>query len=204
MLAPLKMPSATARDAGLESSVVRTPTSFHAAFEQMRDGGWTALDCDPEYGGQGMPYVRSGMAAGEMFSASNMAFTMYRGLTHGAYSAIHAHGSGRAKGDVPARMVTCEWTGTMNLTGRIPAPIWASCAPGRTPGRWQLSDHRAKIASSRPAITTCRKNVIHLVLAKAPAAARAPKGHLAVHRAEVSGERRWQPWRAQRRQRRQS
>ncbi len=80
----------------LENGVVHTPKGFLEAFEQMREGGWTALDCDPEYGGQGMPYV-IGLAAGEMFSASNMAFTMYQGLTHGAYSAIHAHGTDQQK-----------------------------------------------------------------------------------------------------------
>ena len=76
----------------LENGVVRTPEGFKAAFDAMREGGWTALDCDPEYGGQGMPYVM-GLSAGEFFSGANMAFAMYQGLTHGAYSAIHVHGT---------------------------------------------------------------------------------------------------------------
>lgn len=64
----------------LENGVVRTPTGFKDAFQQMKDGGWTALDCDPEYGGQGLPYLMH-TAAQEPFVSSNMAFNMYQGLT---------------------------------------------------------------------------------------------------------------------------
>ena len=60
----------------LENGVVRTPAGFDAAFEQMKEGGWTALDCDPEYGGQGMPYLLN-CAVGEIFVSANMAFNMY-------------------------------------------------------------------------------------------------------------------------------
>ncbi len=81
----------------------------------MQAGGWMGLDCDPAYGGQGMPYVL-GTAVGEMFVSSNMAFNMYQGLTHGAYSAIHAHGSDAQKATYLPKMVTGDWTGTMNLT----------------------------------------------------------------------------------------
>jgi len=76
----------------LENGVVRTPKGFKEAFDQMKEGGWTALDCDPDYGGQGLPYLM-GTAVGEMMVSANMAFNMYQGLTHGAYSAIHAHGT---------------------------------------------------------------------------------------------------------------
>ena len=76
----------------LENGVVRTPTGFKDAFDQLRDGGWTALDCDEAYGGQGLPHLM-GTAMGEIFAASNMALNMYHGLTHGAYSAIKAHGT---------------------------------------------------------------------------------------------------------------
>jgi alkylation response protein AidB-like acyl-CoA dehydrogenase len=99
----------------LENGVVRTPTGFKAAFDMVRAGGWTGLDCDPEYGGQGMPYTL-GAAVGEMHCAANMAFSMYAGLTHGAYSAIHAHGSEAQKRTYLPKMVSCDWTGTMNLT----------------------------------------------------------------------------------------
>jgi len=99
----------------LENGVVRTPTGFDAAFKAMKDGGWTAMDCDPEYGGQGLPYVMH-TAAQEPFVSANMAFNMYQGLTHGAYTAIHIHGTDEQKAMYLPKMVSCEWTGTMNLT----------------------------------------------------------------------------------------
>jgi alkylation response protein AidB-like acyl-CoA dehydrogenase len=99
----------------LENGVVRTPTGFKAVFDQIRDGGWTAMDCDPEYGGQGLPYVIH-TATQETFVSANMAFNMYQGLTHGAYSAIYHHASDALKAIYLPKMVTCEWTGTMNLT----------------------------------------------------------------------------------------
>jgi len=95
VLAPLNK-SGDAQGCVLENGVVRTPDGFDKAFAAMKDGGWTALDCDPEYGGQGMPYVLA-TAVGEMFVSANMAFNMYQGLTHGAYSAIHAHGTDAQK-----------------------------------------------------------------------------------------------------------
>ncbi len=67
----------------LENGVVRTPEGFAEAFAQLKEGGWTALDCDPQYGGQGLPYVMQ-TAVGEIFVSANMAFNMYQGLTHGA------------------------------------------------------------------------------------------------------------------------
>ena len=76
----------------LENGVVNTPTGFKAAFEQVKEGGWPGLDMPEEFGGQSMPYV-IGTAVGEMFSSANQAFTMYQGLTHGAASAILAHGT---------------------------------------------------------------------------------------------------------------
>ena len=89
----------------LENGVVRTPTGFRAAFDLVREGGWTGLDCDPAYGGQGMPYVLA-TAVGQMAAAANMAFNMYQGLTHGAYSAIHAHGTEEQKATWLPNMVT--------------------------------------------------------------------------------------------------
>ncbi len=65
-----------------ENGVIRTPAGFKDAFEQVKEGGWTGIDCDPEFGGQGLPYL-VGTAVGEMFASSNMAFGMYQGLTHG-------------------------------------------------------------------------------------------------------------------------
>ena len=91
VLFPLNLPG-DKEGCTFENGVVRTPAGFKEAYRTFVEGGWTALACDPEYGGQGMPYVL-GVATGEMFVSANMAFNMYQGLTHGAYSAIHAHGT---------------------------------------------------------------------------------------------------------------
>ena len=95
VLAPLNVVGDT-EGCVLENGVVRTPTGFKEAFDQMREGGWTALDASEEFGGQSMPYVMH-TAVNEPFVSANMAFNMYQGLTHGAYSAILEHGSGEQK-----------------------------------------------------------------------------------------------------------
>ena len=95
VLAPLNVVGDT-EGCVLENGVVRTPKGFKEAFEIMKEGGWTAMDCAEAYGGQGLPYVMHS-AAQEPFVSANMAFNMYQGLTHGAYSAIYAHGSDAQK-----------------------------------------------------------------------------------------------------------
>ena len=90
VLAPLN-DVGDAQGCTLSGGVVTTPEGFRDAYARICEGGWIGLDADPEYGGQGMPYLL-GTAVGEMFVSANMAFNMYQGLTHGAYSTIHAHG----------------------------------------------------------------------------------------------------------------
>ncbi|TDT76990.1 acyl-CoA dehydrogenase/hypothetical protein [Litoreibacter halocynthiae] len=149
----------------LENGVVRTPTGFKEAFEQMKEGGWTALDCDPEYGGQGMPYIM-GTAVGEMMVSANMAFNMYQGLTHGAYSAIHAHGTDEQKAKYLPKMVSCEWTGTMNLTephcGTDLGLMRTKAAP-QEDGSYKITGQKIFISAGEHDMAD---NIIHLVLAK--------------------------------------
>ncbi|WP_095590518.1 acyl-CoA dehydrogenase C-terminal domain-containing protein [Actibacterium ureilyticum] len=159
----------------LENGVVRTPTGFKEAFEQVKEGGWTGLDCDPEYGGQGMPYVM-GTAVGEMFSGANQAFTMYQGLTHGAYSAIHAHGSDAQKATYLPNMVSCEWTGTMNLTEPhcgTDLGLMRTKAVPQGDGTYKISGQKIFISAGDHDMSS---NVIHLVLAKIPGGPEGIKG----------------------------
>jgi len=159
----------------LENGVVRTPDGFQAAFDQVRDGGWTALDCDPDYGGQGLPYLIS-TAVGEMFSAANMAFNMYQGLTHGAYNAIHAHGSDAQKQTYLPKMVSCEWGGTMNLTephcGTDLGLIKTKAEP-QDDGTFRISGQKIWISAGEHEMVD---NIIHLVLAKIPGGPDGVKG----------------------------
>jgi acyl-CoA dehydrogenase len=159
----------------LENGVVRTPEGFKQAFETVREGGWTALDCDPEYGGQGLPYLIS-TAVGEMFSAANMAFNMYQGLTHGAYNAIHAHGSEAQKQTYLPKMVRSEWGGTMNLTephcGTDLGLIRTKAVP-QGDGTYKISGQKIWISAGEHDMVD---NIIHLVLAKLPDAPEGVKG----------------------------
>jgi len=69
----------------LENGVVRTPKGFKEAYTMFREGGWTAIACDPAYGGQGMPHVVDALVS-EMLCSANLSFSMYPGLTHGRTS----------------------------------------------------------------------------------------------------------------------
>ncbi|EEE36403.1 acyl-CoA dehydrogenase family protein [Rhodobacteraceae bacterium KLH11] len=159
----------------LENGIVYTPTGFKDAFEQMKEGGWTGLDMPEEYGGQNMPYVM-GTAVGEMFSGSNQAFTMYQGLTHGAASAILAHGSDAQKNRYLPNMVSCEWTGTMNLTEPhcgTDLGLMRTKAEPQGDGSYKISGQKIFISAGDHDMAD---NIIHLVLAKIPGGPEGIKG----------------------------
>jgi len=149
----------------LENGVVRTPEGFKGAFEQLKEGGWTGLDCDPEYGGQGMPYLM-GTAVGEAFVSANMAFNMYQGLTHGAYSAIHVHGTEQQKQTYLPKLVSCDWTGTMNLTephAGTDLGMMRTKAEPQENGTYAITGQKIFISAGEHDLAD---NIIHLVLAK--------------------------------------
>lgn len=159
----------------LENGVVRTPEGFAEAFAQLKEGGWTALDCDPEYGGQGLPYVMQ-TAVGEIFVSANMAFNMYQGLTHGAYSAIHAHGTEEQKRTWLPKMVTCDWTGTMNLTephAGTDLGMMRTKAEPQEDGSYLVTGEKIFISAGDHDLA---ENIVHLVLAKAPGGGEGTKG----------------------------
>ena len=158
-----------------ENGVIRTPTGFKDAFEQVKEGGWTGIDCDPEFGGQGLPYL-VGTAVGEMFASSNMAFGMYQGLTHGAYSAIHAHGTEAQKQTYLPNMVSCDWTGTMNLTEPhcgTDLGLMRTKAEPQADGTFKITGQKIFISAGDHDLS---ENVIHLVLAKIPGGPDGVKG----------------------------
>ncbi|MGB0771201.1 MAG: acyl-CoA dehydrogenase C-terminal domain-containing protein [Paracoccaceae bacterium] len=158
-----------------ENGVIRTPAGFKDAFEQVKEGGWTGIDCDPEFGGQGLPYL-VGTAVGEMFASSNMAFGMYQGLTHGAYSAIHAHGTEAQKQTYLPNMVSCDWTGTMNLTEPhcgTDLGLMRTKAEPQGDGTFKITGQKIFISAGDHDLS---ENVIHLVLAKIPGGPDGVKG----------------------------
>ncbi|MCX8507804.1 MAG: acyl-CoA dehydrogenase, partial [Rhodobacteraceae bacterium] len=127
------------------------------------------------YGGQGMPYVMA-TAVGEIFVSANMAFNMYQGLTHGAYSAIHAHGTADQKATYLPKMVSCDWTGTMNLTephcGTDLGQLRTKAEP-QADGSYRITGQKIFISAGDHDLA---ENIIHLVLAKAPGGGEGTKG----------------------------
>lgn len=151
----------------LENGIVRTPTGFKEAFSQLKEAGWGAMDCHPDYGGQGMPTI-IGLPVKEMFGTSNQAFSMYMGLTKGAYSAILAHGSDEQKEKFLPKMAALEWSGTMNLTEPhcgTDLGLMRTKAEPNGDGTYAISGQKIFISSGDQDLT---ENVIHLVLAKIP------------------------------------
>ena len=159
----------------LENGVVRTPAGFREAFGVIREGGWTAIDGDPAYGGQGLPYVIH-TAAQEPFVSANMAFNMYQGLTHGACSAIRLHGSEEQKATYLPRLTSCEWTGTMNLTEPhcgTDLGLMRTRAEPQADGTFRVTGQKIFISAGDHDLAA---NIIHLVLARIPGGPEGIKG----------------------------
>ena len=158
-----------------EDGSVTTPTGFKDAFDQFREAGWGTLSMPEEFGGQGLPHVVA-FAMEEMISSSNQSFGMYPGLTNGAISALIAKGSQEQKEKYLPKMVTCEWTGTMNLTephcGTDLGLIRTKAEP-QADGSYAITGTKIFISAGEHDMA---ENIIHLVLAKTPGAPDSSKG----------------------------
>ncbi|CAM8671590.1 CaiA Acyl-CoA dehydrogenases [Comamonadaceae bacterium] len=154
---------------------VTTPKGFKEAYRQYIDGGWAALACDPEYGGQGLPYVVNGMFY-EMLNSANQAWTMYPGLTHGAYAALETHGTPEQKATYLPKMTSGEWTGTMCLTEPhcgTDLGLMRTKAEPQADGTYKITGNKIFISAGEHDMTD---NIIHLVLARLPDAPPGIKG----------------------------
>jgi alkylation response protein AidB-like acyl-CoA dehydrogenase len=174
VLAPLNA-SGDAEGCRIENGVVYTPKGFKEAFEAMKEGGWNGLDLPEEFGGQGLPYLM-GTAVGEIFVSANMAFNMYQGLTHGAIGSILAHGSDAQKATYLPKMVSLDWTGTMNLTEPhcgTDLGMMRTKAEPQEDGSYKITGQKIFISAGEHDLA---ENIIHLVLAKAPGGGEGTKG----------------------------
>ncbi|MDP3329025.1 acyl-CoA dehydrogenase C-terminal domain-containing protein [Parvibaculum sp.] len=159
----------------LENGVVTTPTGFKEAYKTLVDGGWPALVADTAYGGQGLPNAL-GVIFNEMVSSANMAFGMYPGLSHGAYSALSQHGTDEQKKKYLPKLVTGEWTGTMNLTephcGTDLGLLRTKAVPVGD-GSFKISGQKIFISAGEHDLAD---NILHLVLARIEGAPAGVKG----------------------------
>ncbi|MCB1704119.1 MAG: acyl-CoA dehydrogenase C-terminal domain-containing protein [Halioglobus sp.] len=154
---------------------VTTPQGFRDAYQQFSAGGWASLDAPTEFGGQGLPHTLK-FIVDEMVCSSNMSLGMYAGLTHGAISALYAHGCEQLKATYLEKLVSGEWTGTMCLTepqcGTDLGLIRTRATP-RADGSYSVEGTKIWITGGEHDLAD---NIVHLVLAKLPGAPDTTKG----------------------------
>ena len=159
---------------------VRTPPGFREAYRAFVDGGWPALACTPEAGGQGLPQVLN-MALFEMLAASNHGWTMYSGLLHGAYEVVLHHGTPELKALYLANLVSGEWLGTMCLTepqagsdlGLVRTQATLVASEAANGARVKVSGSKIFISGGDQDLTD---NIVHLVLCRLAGAPAGTKG----------------------------
>jgi alkylation response protein AidB-like acyl-CoA dehydrogenase len=154
---------------------VKAPKGFKEAYAQYVEGGWAALACDPDYGGQGLPFVVN-QCFYEMMNSANQAWTMYPGLSHGAYECLHAHGTEEQKALYLPKLVSGEWTGTMCLTephcGTDLGMLRTKAEP-QADGSYRITGQKIFISAGEHDLAG---NIVHLVLARLPDAPKGSKG----------------------------
>jgi len=157
---------------------VRTPAGYKQAYAKYVEGGWPSLSCDPAYGGQGLPIVVN-QCFFEMMNSANQAWTMYPGLSHGAYECLKAHGTEVQKQTYLPKLVSGVWTGTMCLTephcGTDLGMLRTKAEPvlGAPEGTYKITGQKIFISAGDHDMT---ENIVHLVLARLPDAPQGSKG----------------------------
>ena len=159
----------------LEGGVVHTPAGFREAYRRYVEGGWNGIPFEPRYGGQGLPLVLA-IAAHEMWASANMALNLCPLLTQGAVELIRAHGSEEQKETYLRKIVSGEWTGTMDLTeAQAGSDLGALCAKAepQANGTYRITGTKIFITYGDHDMA---ENIVHLVLARTPDAPPGTKG----------------------------
>jgi alkylation response protein AidB-like acyl-CoA dehydrogenase len=154
---------------------ITLPAGFREAYAAYVANGWGSLDADPAHGGQGLPFVLAA-AVQEQMTAANMAFSLCLMLTQGAITALQAHGSQEQKALYLAKLVSGEWTGTMNLTEPQAGSDVGALRTTATPagdGSYRLQGAKIYITWGEHDLAD---NIVHLVLARLPGAPAGTKG----------------------------
>jgi alkylation response protein AidB-like acyl-CoA dehydrogenase len=161
--------------ARIENGQVRAVPGFGEAYRAFAEGGWNALAADPDHGGQGLPKALE-IAVYEMIHSANMAFGLCPMLTQGAIEALTAHGTARQKDLYLPKLISGEWTGTMNLTEPQAGSDLAALRTRAEPdghGNYRLTGQKIFITWGDHDMTD---NIVHLVLARIPGAPDGTKG----------------------------
>ena len=163
----------------LANGTVSLPKGFAAAYHHYVEQGWNAISGDPAYGGQGLPFTLSATVI-ENLGSANMAFGLLPMLTVGAIEAISHHGSGAQKDLYLAKLISGEWSGTMNLTepqaGSDVGALRTAATPiaaGEHAGKYHIKGTKIFITWGDHALAG---NVVHLVLARTPGAPAGTRG----------------------------
>jgi acyl-CoA dehydrogenase len=161
--------------ARFENGAVTTAPGWREAYAQWREGGWNAVVASPEHGGMGLPFLL-GAACTEMWNGANMAFALCPLLGHGAIEALERHASPALRDVYLPRMVSGEWTATMNLTepqaGSDLALLRTRAEP-QPDGAYRLFGQKIFITYGEHDLT---ENIVHLVLARLPDAPAGTRG----------------------------
>ena len=158
-----------------EAGNVTTPAGFVSAYQAYGEAGWSGLAADPDHGGMGLPYALA-TAMTEYITTANMAFGMYPGLTQGAIAALTLHGSEEQKSLYLSKMISGEWSGTMNLTESQAGTDLGLIRTKATPqddGSYVLSGAKIFISAGEHDLS---ENIVHLVLARIEGAPEGTKG----------------------------
>jgi alkylation response protein AidB-like acyl-CoA dehydrogenase len=154
---------------------VATPTGFKDAYRRLIEGGWISASAPEEFGGQGLPRVLS-QAISEFLVSANMAFAMYPGLTQGAAAALIVHGTPEQKALYLPKLISGEWTGTMNLTEPqcgTDLGLTRTRAVPQPDGSYKITGTKIFISAGEHDLAA---NIIHLVLARIEGAPEGVKG----------------------------
>lgn len=174
VLAPLNH-SGDREGCRLENGEVWTPKGFKQAYAQFRDNGWNSVPFDPAYGGQGLPWVLT-FALQEMWQAANMGFSLCPLLTQAGIEALHEYGTQEQKDTYLAKLVSGEWTGSMQLTepqaGTDLGALRCKAEP-QPDGTYRLFGQKIFITYGEHDFA---ENIIHMVLARTPGAPEGSKG----------------------------
>jgi acyl-CoA dehydrogenase len=154
---------------------VTTPDGFKQAYRQVVEGGWIGISVPPEFGGLGLPLALT-QTVSEFMASANMSFAMYPGLTQGAIAALLTHGTAEQKSLYVPKMVTGEWTGTMNLTEPqcgTDLGLIRSKAVRQPDGSYKITGTKIFISAGEHDLA---ENIVHLVLARIEGAPEGTRG----------------------------